>query len=173
MKVTDLHDTEYHTYYKTYIGLIPDNRTLLEGFEKGLEEVVSFFKGIPEDKLNYAYAEDKWSVKDVFQHIIDTERIFQYRCFCIARHDKTALPGYDENYYAFPAQANAKSLDALIEEFTSVRYSFIVLLKSLSAADLQQEGNANNSPITARAAAFIVLGHALWHMEVIKNRYLQ
>ncbi|MBD0822922.1 DinB family protein [Aestuariibaculum marinum] len=173
MKITDLHDTEYNPFYATYIGMIPKDRTLLEGFEKGAEEVVTFFKAIPEDKLNYAYAEDKWSVKDVFQHIIDTERVFQYRCFCIARHDKTLLPSYDENAYALPAQASAKSIDALLEEFSAVRQSFIVLLKSLSAADLQQEGNANNSPITARATAFIVLGHALWHMDVIKNRYLQ
>lgn len=172
MKITDLNDTEYNPYYKTYIDLIPKERTLLEGFEKGAEEVLAFFKSIPDDKLNYAYAEDKWSVKDVFQHIIDTERVFQYRCFCIARHDKTSLPGYDENQYALPAQASAKTIDALLEEFTSVRQSFIVLLKSLSMADLQQEGNANNYPITARAAAFIMLGHALWHMGVIKSRYL-
>ncbi|NJX15095.1 DinB family protein [Tamlana crocina] len=172
MKITDIDKNEYADFYSDYLNLVPKRTTLQDGFKEGLVSVSDFFENIPAIKLNHAYAHEKWSVKEVFQHLIDTERVFQYRCFCIARQDKTALPGFEQNDYIAPSMAKHKSVKALIEEFKSVRHSFINLLNSLSDEDLKHIGNANSNPMSARAAAFVVMGHYLWHIDIIKERYL-
>jgi len=172
MKITDVNPAEYADFYSKYLSLVPKETTLLDGFMEGSIYVTEFFENLPSVKLNYAYAHEKWSVKEVFQHLIDTERVFQYRCFCIARGDKTSLPGFEQNDYIEPSNANSKSLDQLLAEFTSVRLSFISLLKSLNEEHLQYIGNANGNAMSARAAAFIVLGHYHWHINIIKERYL-
>ena len=143
-----------------------------DGFYLGLKNVTDFFKSISNDKLTYKYAEDKWTIKEIFQHIIDTENIFMYRCLRIARHDQTPLAGFDQNDYILPSLANKKSIELLLEEYQAVRQNFIVLLKSLSETDLNFVGNANGSNLSARSAAFIILGHELWHTKIIKERYL-
>ncbi|MDG1729721.1 MAG: DinB family protein [Algibacter sp.] len=172
MNVSDLTTSEYDTYYGNYISKVSNEMTLAEGFKQGEQRVLNFFKSIPNDKLEYRYAPDKWSIKDVFQHVIDTEQIFMYRCFRIARHDKNPLAGFEQDDYIAPSKANDKSLDHLIEEYQAVRQNFKVLLKSLKDEDLKCMGTASGSPLSSRAAAFIILGHEIHHMAVIKERYL-
>ncbi len=172
MTTKDLKQSEYNEYYERYINKVSNNITLIEGFKVGADNVLQFFQSIPSGKLNYKYAEGKWSVKEVFQHLIDTERVFMHRCFRIARHDDTALAGFDQNIYVEPSQASNKSIESLIEEFKAVRQSSILLLQSLKQDDLEFIGNANNSAMSARAAAFTVIGHDIWHMSVIKKLYL-
>ncbi len=172
MKVADLKTTEYHSYYKTYINKIPNETTLIEGFKNGQTQIINFFKTIPQNKLEYAYAADKWSIKDVLQHIIDTERVFMYRCFRIARHDKTPLAGYNQDDYIASSNSSKKTLQELLEEYQAVRESFIVLLKSLNTASLSHTGIADNHELSSRAAAFIILGHEIHHVNIIKERYL-
>ena len=172
MKVSDLKSTEYNSYYSTYISKVPKNVSITEGFKNGQIQVTNFFKSIPDHKLEHRYAPDKWSIKEVFQHIIDTERVFMYRCFRIARHDKTPLAGYEQDDYVTPSNADIKPINDLIEEYQTVRQSFIVLLKNLSDDDLKFEGNASENPMSSRAAAFITLGHEIHHMEVVKEHYL-
>ncbi|WP_338358097.1 DinB family protein [Yeosuana marina] len=172
MVIQDIQTEEYATFYSGYINKILKNTVLIEGFETGFNTVSSFFRAIPNDKLNYKYAPDKWTIKEVFQHIIDTERVFMYRCFRIARHDRTPLAGFEQNDYIQPSNANQKTIEQLLEEYHITRQSFIVLLKSLSDIDLKQMGNASGNDMSARAAAFIVLGHELWHLDIINERYL-
>lgn len=172
MKTKDLIPGEFNPYYKAYIDMIPEDLELLEGFNLGLNNVTNFIKSIPNDKLTYKYAEDKWTIKEIVQHIIDTERIFMYRCLRIARHDKTPLAGFEQNDYIIPSLANNKSIEQLLEEYELVRKNSIVLLKSLNNTDLKFIGNANGTQLSARAAAFSVLGHELWHIKIIKERYL-
>lgn len=172
MKVTDLSASEYNSYYRAYTSKVSKDITLIDGFVEAENDVVDFFKSIPENKLEYRYASGKWSIKDVFQHIIDTERVFMYRCFRISRHDATPLAGYEQDDYVNPSNADEKSLNDLIEEYQVGRQSFIVLLKSLKDNDLKFIGHASGYPLSSRAAAFIILGHEIHHMEVIKSLYL-
>ena len=172
MTISDLETKEYNPYYGTYISQVSKDATLTEGFNKGRDAVVAFFKSIPEDTLDYRYATGKWTIKEVFQHIIDTEQIFLYRCLRIARHDAAPLMGFEQDDYIVPSRANEKSLEQLLEAYLAVRQNFIVLLKSLSNDDLKAIGIASDSPLSARAAAFIVLGHEKHHMRVIEERYL-
>ncbi|MDY7393840.1 DinB family protein [Aureibaculum sp. 2210JD6-5] len=172
MTKLDLNPSEFDDYYSRYINKLSDVTKLRKGFEIGEITLIDFFKSIPEEKLTYRYQPEKWSVKEILQHLIDTERIFMYRCFRIARRDTTALAGYDQNIYIKPSEANTKSLDSLLNEFTINRNHSIALLNSLTDEDLSFIGNANGGAMSARAAAFIILGHDIWHMEVIQNNYL-
>lgn len=172
MTIKDLKPSEYSPFYKGYLEMIPEEIELIEGFYLGLKNVVDFFNSLPNNKLEYKYADGKWTIKEVFQHIIDTERIFMYRCFRISRHDVRPLSGFEENDYIKPSSANKKSLEALLEEYQAVRLNTIILLKSLSENDLKFIGTANGNNLSARAAAFIILGHELWHLKIIKERYL-
>ncbi len=172
MKITDLHPKEYNDYYGRYINMVPRTENLIDAYTKGGKQVVEFFRSIPEKKLHYRYAEDKWTCKEILQHLIDTERIFLYRCLRIARNDQTPLAGFDQNTYIVPSGANEKSMDELIAEFEINRMNSIQLLSSLSAQNLSCIGNASGSDLSARAAAFIIPGHDQWHSTIIKERYL-
>lgn len=172
MTIEDLKPTEFAPYYSGYVSKIPKDTSLIDCFEEGLKTVTNFFKSIPSEKQHYKYADGKWTVKEVFQHIIDTERVFMYRCFRIARHDQTALSGFEQNAYIQPSKANGKSMDALIAEYQSVKKCFMVLLNSLTEEDLKYKGTASGNAMTARAAAFIAVGHEIWHVDIIKERYL-
>jgi hypothetical protein len=172
MKVSDLHPEEFNLNNGRYVSMLPKDTELIKSFKDDFDAILRLFQSMPSDKLDYRYAENKWSPKEVFQHIIDTERIFIYRCFRIARHDKTPLPGFEQDDYNLPSEADKKSLEDLIEEFKAVRQNSIVLLKSLNETDLKFIGTVNGNPISARAAAFNIIGHNRWHINIINERYL-
>lgn len=172
MLTTSLLNTEYDEYYQRYIDNVSKDLTLMEALEKGRENVINFFERIPKEKQEYKYAEDKWTIKEVLQHLIDTERIFSYRFFRIGRRDTTSLAGFEQDDYIQPSRANEKSMQELISEFKITRAYSLSILESLRNDDLLFVGKANMSPVSARAAAFIIPGHDIWHMKIIKERYL-
>ncbi|WKD86302.1 hypothetical protein KCTC32516_01672 [Polaribacter huanghezhanensis] len=169
---SDIKQEEYNEYYANYIGLLDDNTELIDGYYKGKKMMEDFINAIPDEKLTYRYQPEKWSIIEVLQHLIDTERVFMYRCFRIARNDKTELAGYDQDEYVIPSEANSKTKEQILEEFSLNRNNFISLLKSLSEKNLSFVGNANGGIVSARAAAYIVLGHDIHHTNIIKERYL-
>ena len=172
MKLSDVNPEEFANNNGGYINRLPKDLELLKSFEDDYHTVLELFQSIPSDKWDYRYAPDKWSLREVFQHIIDTERIFIYRCFRIARHDNTPITGFEQNDYIMPSEAYKKSVDALREEFQAVRTNSVVLLKSLNDTDLKFMGIVNGNPISARAAAFNIIGHNKWHIQIINERYL-
>jgi hypothetical protein len=172
MTKADLKSNEYNPYYETYIGQVSNETTLIGGLEEDKKMVIDFFSSIPKEKLEYRYQPEKWTVKELLQHIIDTERIFMYRLLRIARNDKTALPGYEQDDYVAPSEANNKSLEKLLEEFSVTRMYSLNLVSSISDENLKNIGTASGSPASARACAFILLGHSVWHIDIIKERYL-
>lgn len=172
MKKQELQPNEYNEYYKRYVDLVSDQTELITGFEADKKMVIDFFSSVPKDKLEYRYQPEKWTVKELLLHIIDTERIFMYRLLRIARQDKTALAGYEQDDYVAPSEANKKSIEDLLHEFSVTRLYSINLIKSISNKNLKNMGTASSSPVSARACAFILLGHSIWHINIIKERYL-
>ena len=172
MTKADLKSNEYNAYYERYINLASNQITLIDGLMEDKKMVIDFFSSIPKDKLEYRYQPEKWTVKELLQHIIDTERIFMYRLLRIARKDITALAGFDQDIYVSPSGANNKSLESLIEEFSITRIYSLNLISSISDENLKNMGTASNSPVSARACGFILLGHSVWHIDIIKERYL-
>lgn len=167
-----LKQNEFDSYYLRYINNLSDETTLVQSFIDDKISTENFFSSIPHEKLEYSYQPNKWTVKDIFQHLIDTERIFMHRCFRIARRDTTSLSGFNQDIYINPSKANEKSLEQLLKEFHLTREFSINLLQSLSNEDLQFIGNANGAKMSARAAAFVIPGHNIWHIKVTKERYL-
>ncbi|MBS9463389.1 DinB family protein [Flagellimonas sp. 389] len=172
MTIQQLNENEFNPYYGRYIHKLSNTMELRKGFSAQRNIVIDFFLNIPKAKLDFRYGEDKWTVKEVFQHLIDTERIFMYRCFRIARRDQLPLAGFDQNIYIAPSGTKKKSIEALVAEFTVNRENSVVLLNSLTNDDLMSIGNADGNAMSARAAAFTILGHEIWHMEIVKEKYL-
>ncbi len=171
MKRSDLTPQEFDPYFDRYLQKVPADTMLMKGLDDGYKTVASFFEKIPVEKHNYYYADGKWSIKEILQHIIDCERVFIYRCFRIARNDKTSLAGFDQNIYIEPSGARLKSMRDLMDEYRVCRQNSISILGSLSKEDLMRIGTANDGPMSARAAAFTILGHEQWHLDVISERY--
>jgi uncharacterized damage-inducible protein DinB len=173
MLKSQLQPTAYNSYYARYLDLLHPKINIREAFKSSGNEVLSFFNSIPKDKEEYKYEKGKWSIKEVFQHIIDTERIFAHRCFRIARKDKSYLTGFDQNIYIEQSKANDKKMKDLLEEYQITRMFTNSIVNSLSDEDLQILGNASGGVMSAAAAAFIILGHEQWHINIIKDRYLK
>ena len=171
MNLNQLPENEYSEFVATYIKALDDVH-LVEELEISLHDFIKFVQNIPMDKFDYRYAEGKWTIKDIIQHIIDTERIFGYRALRISRNDKTPLPGFDENEYVENTNANNRGLQELLTEFSAVRHSNLLLFKSFSEEQLARMGIASNHPISVRAIGFIIIGHLKHHQRIFKERYL-
>lgn len=171
MRVSDLHEKEYHPYYNTYIKLAPDIE-YAEALAQGSNNTIQFLRQIPEEKLEFRYEEGKWTIKEIIQHMIDTERIFSYRALSIARRDSTPLPGYEQDDYVPPSKANRLSLESLINDYAAARNSTIALYNSMDDAMLENIGNASGNAMSARAALAILAGHEIHHCKIITERYL-
>ena len=163
----------YAAYFQKYINLVTE-KDLLTALVKSSEEVKTFFSAISANKENYAYAPNKWTIKELLNHITDTERIFAYRALRFARKDPQTLPSYEEDDYAraSAAEVNARSLQSLIEEFEVVRQSTILMYQSFSNESLSLCGKLPSGQISVQAIGFILCGHAAHHIAVVKEKYL-
>jgi uncharacterized damage-inducible protein DinB len=171
MKTDQLPINEYSKFNAIYIQAV-GNVDMLEELEICLHDFIRFVQNIPLDKFDYRYAEGKWTIKDIIQHIIDTERIFTYRALRISRNDKTPLPGFEENDYVANTNANGRSIQDLLAELSAVRQATLYLFKSFSWEQLERIGTASNNEISVRAIGFILIGHQKHHQKVFQERYL-
>ena len=158
MKSNQLPVNEYAKYYADYIRVL-ENVELIEELEICIHDFIKFVQNIPMDKFSYRYAEGKWTIKDIIQHLIDAERIFSYRALRISRNDKTPLPGFEEDDYVSNTNANERSIQGLLEELAAVRQSTLFLFKSFSSEQLERIGIASNAEVSVRAIGFIIIGH--------------
>lgn len=171
MKVKDLNNNEYSSFYKTYIEECGDYK-LIEGLERNLNETLDFYKSIPIEKHEYSYDIGKWTIKEILQHVIDSERVFCYRALRFSRQDRTHLPGFEQDDYVPISMANMRSLKDMIEEFKILRKSSIHLFESFNKHMLLSTGYANENEMSVRAIGFIIVGHVNHHAKIIKKRYL-
>jgi hypothetical protein len=162
---------EYPAEFDIYIKLVPSD-DLLSYFDSLDESIPSLASTLTEDQLLYRYAPNKWSIKDVFNHMIDCERIYCYRALCIARGEKKSLPGFEENEYASFAHADKRDKEDIINDYKTVRAATISLYKSFDEEMLNRVGIANDSKRSVRSIGYLAAGHELHHLGVIKERYL-
>lgn len=169
MNITKPNSNEYAKYYDTYIELVKDPESLLNN---QIEKLKALVENLSDAELLYKYASDKWSIKTLIVHCIDTERIMAYRLLCISRSEKNSLLGFDENSYANESSADKRSIDSILNEFHYIRLSNIELINSLTESQLNNIGSANNNSVSARALVYIILGHLEHHMNILISRYL-
>ncbi|MEW6654583.1 MAG: DinB family protein [Bacteroidota bacterium] len=163
--------SEYAPYYGKYISLVPDGN-ILEILAGQNEFINNFFSGIEEEKSAYKYAEGKWSIREVLGHIIDTERIFAYRALRISRNDKTALPGFEQDDYVPYSNHDNTLLKNLTEEFVLVRKGNLKLLETFTDEMWIRTGTASGNTISVKAAVYVLAGHPIHHINVLKEKYL-
>lgn len=171
MNSNQLPINEYSKFHLPYINAAM-NVELIEELEISLHDFIRFVQNIPMDKFDYRYAEGKWTIKEIIQHIIDSERVFSYRALRISRNDKTPLPGFEENDYVANTDANKRGLQELLTELSAVRYATLLLFKSFSDEQLTRMGIASENEISVRAIGFIIIGHQKHHQKIFEERYL-
>jgi hypothetical protein len=137
-----------------------------------LEESRALLAGISEETSLHRYAPDKWSIRELLNHITDTERAFAFRALWFARGFTSPLPGYDQNIAAAGAAADNIAWAAHVEEFERVRLSTISLFRNMPAEGWKRSGIASDNPVSVRALAFIIAGHVAHHLTILRERYL-
>lgn len=163
--------TRVPEFYHNYINQVPEN-DLKDAFKKESPAFIQFIETIPPEKYDYKYGPDKWTIKEVLQHIIDGERVFAYRALRFARKDDTPLPGFDENLFAQNAKADKRNWDDLVNEFKAVRASTEFLFTSFDNEQLESAGISNKYSSYVLAFGYVVVGHSLHHKRIIEERYL-
>ena len=166
MKRSDIHPLPQ--FYDRYILQVEDIDVVqaLTKYSDALPDIA-----LMEELGDQRYAEDKWTVKDVWQHIIDNERIQSYRALRLARNDAQPLPGYEQEPYAANAQATDRTLQDLMEEFNIVRKASILLFKSFSDEMQMRRGICSNTDISVLALGFVIVGHQIHHQQILEARY--
>ena len=166
-------ENEYHPYYKPYINnLAASGKSIVEVLRENQNEVSAVLSNLPEEKEHYRYAEGKWTIKELMQHIIDTERVFNYRALRFARNDQSPLQGFDQDVFNETASANDRSFQEILYEFYLLRMSTIAMYQSFSDEMLKRIGTASDNPMSVRALGYLSAGHVGHHIRVFQERYL-
>jgi hypothetical protein len=161
---------EYPAFAQTYVGLVPDEN-VLELLEDTKQVTYDLFCNLSEEQAMHAYAEGKWTFKQVLGHMIDTERTFAYRALCFSRNN-IELPGFDQDIYVNNTDFNSRSIQNLADEYKVTRESNMFLYHSFSEDQLLRGGKASGYPVTVRGLIYMTAGHEQHHLKLIKERYL-
>ena len=163
-------ETEFAPYYATYIALVPGN-DVIAALEQQVEDIRRAAAAVPAGRETFRYGPDKWSVREVFGHLGDGERVFGYRAGCISRGDTTLLPSFDENQYVANAGFDRINLASLTAELLSLRAANLAMFRRLDESAWRRLGTASGKPVSVRALAFIMAGHVAHHFGVLEHRY--
>lgn len=162
---------EHPPYYAHYIGLVKSEDVIDELLKEQIN-TYELITSLDEETLMTPYEEGKWTIKEIIAHLIDTERIFNYRAMRFARFDRTELPGFNQNDYVKLSNANLRDINDLMQEYAVVRASSIQLYRSFNEAMLMNIGKSNGAEVSVRAIIYMTLGHEIHHRNVIESKYL-
>jgi hypothetical protein len=163
-------EAEFAPFYAGYVALVPE-ADVLAVLERQAEEIRRLAASVPAERESHRYAEGKWSVREVLGHLVDGERVFGYRAFCISRGETAPLPAFDENRYVAAARSGAIPLVEIADELALVRRSNLVVLRRLSPGDWTRVGSASGKAVSVRALAWIMAGHPRHHLNILRDRY--
>jgi len=163
--------TEFEKYIQRYLNLIP-SENWLEEMKIVCNQTLEIYQSLTEEQSNFTYAEGKWTLKTLLEHLTDVEKIFHYRALRFARKDTTDLAVFDENQYAENGTANQQELPKLIEEFHLNRLLSLVFFSKLTSEQLVQKGKANGNQLSVETIGKLIVGHNIHHLNIIKERYL-
>ncbi len=163
---------EYAPFHETYLKVVPARGTAQSLLKKTFKEAQQIFGTMPEEMGNYAYAPDKWTIKQMLIHLIDAERVFAYRTLSFMRGDRIALPGFNQDIWMEQVDVSGRSIKDLMKEWKVVRDNTLFLLAQCTEEQSKFLGTASGWKVTARAMFFVIIGHQVHHMNVLKERYL-
>lgn len=171
LNITRPEKDEYNEFYQGYVSQVKDELSLQE-LETQITVLTDIFSPISEEKGLFAYAEGKWTIKELLGHLIDGERVFAYRILRISRQDETPLETFDENEYVANSNFNERTIAEMLEEFSLSRRSNLLLLQSFPENVWLYRGTASGFPVSVRAIAYIMFGHVAHHTNILRERYL-
>lgn len=170
-KLTKPASDEYAPHYQKYVALLPD-ADVVATLGRQLDATRALLESIDEAQAGSRYAPDKWSIKELVGHLVDSERVFAYRAMRFARNDQTPVSGFEQDDYVLNGDFDSRTLVDLAAEFADLRRSNIHFFQGLSEDAWQRRGTANDSAVSVRALAHIIAGHETHHVEILKTRYL-
>ena len=171
-RLTKPRSDEYAAYYQKYVALLPD-ADVVATLRQQLDSTLQLLGSIEETQAASRYAPDKWSIKELVGHLIDTERVFAYRAMRFARNDQTPVSGFEQDDYVLNGDFDSRKLADLADEFEHLRRSNIHFFQALGEKAWDRRGNANDSEVSVRALAHIIGGHEAHHVNILRTRYLQ
>ena len=163
-------EPEFGEFYQGYVNLVPED-DIVAAIEDQATKTQKLLSSIDDTRAEYRYAEGKWSIKEVLGHLTDAERVFAFRALAIARGETQPLPGFDENEYVRNASFDSWTLGDLVESYALTRRATVLLFRNLSPEAWERRGIANETPISIRAIARIIVGHERHHINTLKERY--
>jgi len=168
--ITKPRESEYAPYFSRYVSLVPEGDVLamLQEQMAGINRLSGI---VSPEREKFRYAAEKWSIREVVGHLIDAERVFGYRAFCISRGERALLPKFEENAYVAGSRYDDRVLADLASEFTLVRGGNIAFMSQLTEREWQRIGTASDNPVSARALAYIMAGHVRHHINVLSTKY--
>ena len=162
--------SEHAPYYSRYVDKVPKG-DILQLLKDQMDSTLWMMENLDEAKGDYRYAEGKWTVKEVFGHVNDAERVFAYRAMCISRGDTTPLPGFEQDDYVATGAFNTRPIKHLMAEYQGIRSSTVALLEGLTEEGWKRSGTASDFSVTTKALVWIIAGHELHHLAVLKEKY--
>ncbi|MCB9353389.1 MAG: DinB family protein [Lewinellaceae bacterium] len=163
---------EYAPFHETYLKLLPPRGTARSLLRKSFRESQQLLLSLPEEMGDHAYESGKWTIKQMLVHLIDSERVFAYRVLSFIRGDRIALPGFNQDIWMEEVDVSTRTIKDLLKEWKTVRDNTLFLLAQCSDEQSTFLGTASGWKVTPRALFFVIIGHQLHHMNVLKEKYL-
>ena len=166
------HKGEYAPFHETYLQALPPRGTARSLLTKSMRETQQLLAGLSPEQGDHAYAPGKWTIKQMMIHMIDTERVFAYRTLSFLRGDRIALPGFNQDVWMEQSDVSGRTVKSLLQEWKVVRANTLFLLAQCSEEQSRFVGTASNWKVSVRAYFFIIVGHHLHHLQILRERYL-
>lgn len=166
------HKGEYAPFHETYLQALPPRGTARSLLKNSLRTTQLLLAGLSSEQGDHAYAPGKWTIKQMMIHMIDTERVFAYRTLSFLRGDRIALPGFNQDVWMEQSDVSARTVKDLLQEWKVVRANTLFLLAQCSEEQSRFIGTASNWKVSVRAYFFIIVGHHLHHLQILRERYL-
>ncbi len=172
-KITKPNFTEHAMYYVQFINLVNEKENVLKQLKETAKQIVLLLQNLTETQLITPYQDGKWTIKEILQHLMDIEKVLMYRALRFSRNDPSAQPFFDENAYIKNGIANQIKIKKLLKEYNLQRQNTIAFFNNQSTVTLKRIGTASNANMSVRACAWIICGHELHHLNVLKTKYLE
>lgn len=170
MSTFNVHQGDCAPFHQDYVDLVKDEK-IAEYLRHQGDVFAEFLATLPQEKEDYAYEDGKWTVKQMIQHLIDSERVFAFRLLAVSRGEQQPIPGFEQDDYAAAVDVSGRRLEDQRREFLSVRDAMLTLVNSISPEEASRRGIVSGHPLTARAVPYIVAGHLEHHIKVLHNKY--
>lgn len=163
---------EYAPFHESYLKELPARGTASSLLKSTFREAQELLGKLPEEKGNYTHAPGRWTVKQVIMHLIDFERVFAFRILSFIRADRVALPGFNQDFWMEEVHVTDRTIKDLLKEWKTVRDNTLFLLKQCTEKQSAFAGTASGWKVTPRALFYIIAGHQIHHIKVLREQYL-